>query len=166
MSLPGYQHINIRSAELEELQKILTKDLNLKNPVVINLKALHLDEQRDLIGLIENFFDTQDVSYKFPYPVFLVTEHESSITRMPAVRSTENLPKFFSIKEAKINVKESQLAEKNHLLQQDIYNADGGSARADLEAYGKIHRRIFELESERLAYRGILDRLMKGNRHG
>ena len=166
MSLPIYQHINVRSAQLEDLKNFLHREMNLKHPVVINLKHLEFDQQREMIGLIENFFQTNNLSYKFPYPIYIVTDHERTITNMPAVKSTEELPKFFGQKESKMNVKESHLIGRNRLLQQEIKNADTEVIQTNIEKYGSIHRQVYEMEKERLFYRSILNRMVKAAKNG
>lgn len=166
MSLPVYQHINVRTIQLDDFKKILNKDLNHKHPVALNLRFLELDQQREIIGLIENFFETNNISFKFPYPVYLVTDHESTITHMPTSRDTESLPKFFTQRESKMNVKESQLIARNRLLQQEITNADSQSIDEGITKYGEVHRQIFEMEKELLFYRSLLSRLMKAKKNG
>jgi hypothetical protein len=80
---------------------------------------------------------------------------------MPLFRETTQLPKFYSQREAKMNVKETHLAGKNKLLQQEVKNNDASSNLADLTSYGESHKVIFELEKERKIYRSILNGLMK-----
>lgn len=166
MSLPIYQHINVRSSQLEDLKHYLHREMNLKHPVAIILKHLESDHQREMVGLIENYFETNNLSYKFPYPIYLVTDHERTITRMPAVKTTEELPKFFTQKESKMNVKESHLIGRNRLLQQEIKNADTEVIQGNIEKYGNIHRKVYEMEKERLFYRSILNRIVKAKKNG
>lgn len=163
MSLPVYQHINLGSASLDNLTAILVPDINLKHAVAINLKTLSFDDQREVIGLIENHFVSHNLSFKFPYPVYLISDHERSITRIPLVNDIKELPKFYVQKESRMNVKESHLAGKNKLLQQEIKNTDSSANNQDIETYGESHRIIYELEIERKFYRSILNRLVKAN---
>lgn len=161
MSLPVYQTINLKSSSLEELSSLLTSDLNLKHPVVINARSLDFDQQREVIGLIENWFVSNGVSFKFPYPVYVLTEQERTISNLPLLKSSEELPKFFAQKESKMNVKEAHLAGKNKLLQQEVQNSDAHSTESSIRMFGAIHRQVFELEEERLFYRSLIKRLMK-----
>ncbi len=166
MSLPVYQHIQLKSNSFEDLSANLTPDINLRHPVVFNLKSLDLDQQRETIGLIENFFSSQNLSFKFPYPIFVISDHEPSICRIPLVREVNELPKFFTQRESKMNVKESHLAGKNKLLQQEVKNSDASSNHQDLETYAESHRQIYELEVERKIYRSILNKLFKAKQNG
>lgn len=166
MNLPVYQHINLKTASLESLESLLRPDMNLKHPVVLNIRELTLDDQREVIGLIENYFVTQNLSFKFPYPIYVVSEHESSITKIPLVGDTKELPKFFNQKETRMNVKETHLAGKNKLLQQEVRNTDALSNLKEIESYGESHRTIYEQEIERKFYRSLLTRLMKEKTNG
>lgn len=166
MSLPVYQHINLKTSSLEDLNAIMGHDLNLKHPVALNLKTLDLDQQRELIGLIENYFVSHNLSFKFPYPIYLISDHERSITKVPLVRKIEDLPKFFTQRESKMNVKESHLAGKNKLLQLEVRNSDASSNGKGIINYGESHRIIFELETERMFYRQLLYKLTKGKKNG
>lgn len=135
--------------------------MNSKHPVVFNIRALDSDQQREFIGLIENYFTTKNVSFLFPYPMYLVTDHDSSISEMPIVNSVEDLPQFYNQKEGKMNVKETHLIAKNKLIQQEIRNSDPKSTDESLEHFGHIHRKIYKLDQERMFYRHLLDRLTK-----
>lgn len=161
MSLPIYQTINIRSSAIEDLQNILTGELNLKHPIVLNMKHLKIDEQRELIGLIENHFVMSGISFKYPYPVYVLTDHESTISGLPLIKAQEGLPRFFGQKDNKMNVRESALAAKNKLLQQEVRNGDVSAVENGIKVFGKIHRQIFHHEEERTFYRNILNRLNK-----
>lgn len=166
MSLPVYQHINLKSASLADINNLLTPDLNSKHPVVMNLKALDLDDQREVIGVIENYFYSNNLSFKFPYPIYLISDHEVSISKISLIKDPQELPKFYSARDGKINVKESHLIGKNKLLQQEINNSDSSVNLKDLENYANAHRMIYEMERERGFYRSILNRLMKVSKNG
>jgi hypothetical protein len=166
MSLPIYHHINVLTIQLEDLKNFLHEDMNLKQPVALNLKQLDLEQQREVVGLIENFFSTNNHSYKYPYPVYLITDQERTITNMPTVKRPEELPRFFNQRDTKINLKESHLLGRNELIQQEIKNTDTEATNLNIQKYSTIHRKIFELEKERLFYRSILNRLVKANKNG
>ncbi len=166
MTLPTYQHLTLKTSSLEELESILDTGMNLRHPVVFNLKALTLDQQRETIGLVENFFVSNNVSFRFPYSIYVVSDHEPSISRLSIIDDLARLPKFFSPRDSKINVKETQLAARNKLLQQEVKNTDASSSAAELDFFSEAHRKVYELEQERTFYHSILNSLMKGHRHG
>lgn len=166
MSLPLYQYINIRSTSVDELNSILRPDMNMRHPVVLDMKSMDLDQQRETIGLVEIFFISTNLSYRFPYPVYILSDHEMSISKMPIVCDKKNLPKFFSQRESKMNVKEAHMAEKNKLLQQEVKNSDASSNISEILNYGESHKVIYQLEKQRIFYRSILNDLMKVKKNG
>jgi hypothetical protein len=125
-----------------------------------------VDAQREYIGLIENFFVSEDISFKFPYAVYLVSVHEPSISLMPVFPAMDKLPKFYTQKEGRMNVKESHLAGRNKLLQQEVSNADSSIHQAEVRSFALLHRRIFELEVERNFCADLLQNLRKAKPNG
>lgn len=166
MSLPTYHQILLTPATVDDLERFLAPGINLRTPQVFNLLALDPIQQRECIGLIENYFTAQELSFRFPYPVYLVTIHEASISRMPIVSGLSQLPRFFSQKEARMNVKEGHVAGKNRLLQQEIRNADTRASLSEHEQYAVLHRAIFRQEQERTYLRELLSRLVSGGIDG
>lgn len=161
MSLPFYHILTPKSSAYEDLAYILTEQINLKNPVVLNLKNLEFNVQREFIGLIENYFSSKNLAYNFPYPIYVLTDHESSISNISLIKDTNDLPIFYKKKEGKMNVKESHLLAKNKLLQQEIYNTDSQFTHDALEKFGKMHSQIHELEMERLILKELMSSLLK-----
>jgi hypothetical protein len=166
MSLPIYHNITVKTTSFEDLTDILAQELNLKHPVVINVKALDFDQQRETIGLIENYFVTHEVSFKFPYPVYIITDQEATVAGLPLVRVPEELPKFFIQRDGKLNVKEAHLIGKNKLLQQEIRNGENSTNENEIKVYGKTHQQIHLLENESHIYKMILTRLVRAKNNG
>jgi hypothetical protein len=159
MDLPVYKNIIIESIQIDELNKLLDKEMNHYHPVVFNLKLLNLDQQREIIGLIENFFSIHNISFKFPYPVYIITDHEKSITGMPTAKRKEELPRFFKTKFSKLNFKESQIVSRNKLLQIQIKNVASQVLDEQVQSYGNLHHQIYKLECETDFYRSLLSEL-------
>lgn len=166
MSLPVYHQIQFNSGNIDDLASYIKPEMNLRHPIILNLLELDPDLQRETIGLIENYFVSENFSFLFPYPVYVITVHEPSITRMKVARSTSELPKFFSQKEGRMNVKEGHVAGKNRLLQQEIQNADTSAHQNELLNYAHLHRQIYEKELERQFLRELLSKLVSGTTDG
>ena len=159
MNLPIYQIINVKSAQLEDIAALLHEDLNLRRPVAYVLKTLSLDEQREMIGVIENWFETHQVSWRYPYPVFIVSDYSDAIGHMPVFTDVTRLPRFYNQKDVKVTVKETQVLERNRLLQQEIKNADSHETAEVLKAYGINHKKIWYLAKEAHFYEQLLKKL-------
>ena len=161
MELPKYKNISITDFENTEIDHFLEKDINLHSPIALDVKKINFEQQRELIGLIENFFFQHNISYLFPYPVYLISDHDQTMTRMPLVKNTSELPRFFSHKETKINIKESSVLDKKKLLQIEISNADFQQNNIEIESYAQKHKEINKLEAERSFYRTLLNKISK-----
>ncbi len=159
MNLPIYQIINVKSAQLEDIAALLHEDLNLRRPVAYVLKTLNLDEQREVIGVIENWFETHQASWRYPYPVFIVSDYSDAIGHMPVFTEVAHLPRFYNQKDVKVTLKETQVLERNRLLQQEIKNADGHLMAEVVRDYGINHKKIWYLVKEASFYEHLLKKL-------
>lgn len=159
MNLPIYQIINVKNADLIEIAKLLHEDINLRRPVAFVVKTLTLDEQREVIGVIGNWFDTHSASWRYPYPVFFVSDLAEAVGFIPIVAEIAILPKFYNQKDTKVTVKESQVLDRNRLLQQEIKNADPHQMAEVVREYGINHKKIWYLVKEGAFYSDLLNRL-------
>jgi hypothetical protein len=159
MNLPIYQIIHCKTGQIEELLEILKPEINHKRPVAIQLSHLPLDQQRESIGMIDNWFEGRQQSPFFPYPVYLVSLYGEAMSTIPVVADIRHLPKFFSHKDGKITVKEVQILNRCKLLQQEIKNTDFSEVRIILERYAQNHKAIAHLEHETEYFEGLLKSL-------
>lgn len=166
MSLPIYKHIKIKKYSREELVNLLHPDLNLKQPVVMHLKSLHLDDQMEIINIIESYFATLNLSYKFPYSIYLLSHLNPCVSNITIIADETELPKFFSKKETRISTKESNIAEKNVLLQKELKNSVDSRTQQMINEHGENHKKVYVMEKEIREYRKILDYLIKWKNHG
>jgi hypothetical protein len=161
MNLPVYKFIKIKNHFMEEITSILNTEINLKSPVVFNLSDLPGEACEQTVRLIETYFKVNNISLKFPYPVFIICKYEGIDSEISFFQDEKELPRFFFKKDSKINLKESQLLLKTKLLQQELVSADPSSYREKIKNYSRKHKIIYELELERLAYLNILKKLVE-----
>jgi hypothetical protein len=165
MNLPIYHQTILRSTDLDEVSHILSQDMNMRQPCAISLMELSMPDQLEIIGLVENYFTSNNISFLYPYPVYLITVHDPSVSRVPMVKSRSELPRFFAQRDNKTNVKELGMLSRNKLLQQEIKNCDSLTGQKGLASYAAYHRTIFKHESEQLFYQNLLSKL-KREGHG
>ena len=85
---------------------------------------------------------------------------------MPVIKEIDQLPRFFSHKDSKINIKESHLLHKNKLLQKEIINSDFQQNQIIIDDFAHKHKTINKLEQERFFYRSLLNKLSKRQKNG
>jgi hypothetical protein len=166
MNLPFYKHLKINHFSQEELSEILSEELNLRHPVAIDISEMPQADQKEFIYFLEQYFTKRNESFLFPYPVYLIGQMDSSNTQIPMVLTKKDLPKFFSKKESRMNIKEASLAKKNNLIQQEIKNSDPNFYLNEIQNFGETHRTIFKQEIERNFYRKLLSQIFKGQMNG
>lgn len=159
MNLPIYQILHVKNADLVEMAAMLQEGLNLHRPVALVVKSLGPDEQRELVDVIGNWFQTHQASWRFPYPVYIVSDVPEAVSRIPIVAELGQLPRFFQQKDAKITVKEAQVIDRNYLLQREIKNTDAHALAETLRNYGMNHKRIWFLAQETAFLESLLKRL-------
>jgi hypothetical protein len=159
MNLPIYQQIHIKNADLVQVSEQLYEDMNLHRPVVFVLSSLSIDEQREVIGILNNWFDTHQASWRYPYPVYIISTLTAAVSLIPVVSQLSDLPKFFHSKETKITVKESQILDRNRLLQQEIKNSDPHQMTQVMNEYGIDHKKIWFLVNESSFYEHLWTKL-------
>lgn len=147
----------------EELRELLTPDLNLQAPVVFDVRELPEEDQNGARQLIEVFFRDHNLSLRFPYPVYAITKITAGDDPLIGLTTERELPRFFTKRSGKMNVKETHLAEKNSLIQREIKNSDYAHSLKAIGAYAKSHHKIYLGEQERFFYKEILESLEKEN---
>jgi len=155
MSLPSYKIFKIKGHNQQDFLEILNVEINLKQPIVIDVKGLDVDEQWNIIKLIDQYFIKHDISFKFPYPIYVLTIHEHGPSNIPLLKNEDELPIYFQKKETRINVKEMSILNKNKLLQRELQNAVSAKTQGNIEEYGHRHRLIHEKEKELNFYKSI-----------
>lgn len=164
MNLPIYLMVTVKSAQLEDVTEVLVNGMNQHRPVALLIDHLNRDDQREVIGLVENWFSEGLNSPRYPYPVYLVSELGEALGEVPVVATVKALPAFFRKKEGKPNVRETQLIARNRIMQQEIRNSDPLQIDATLLRYGHHHRRLWRLVEEGAFYERLLARLrLKGH---
>jgi len=161
MSFPIYKIIKIQDNYFDQLHSIIFENTNQSRPVVFDTLSLDIDQQREFIGLIENYYLSNEISFKFPYPIYVISLHENAISKIGLIKSVKNLPGFFKDRELKLNVKESGALSKNSMLQIEIKNVDGTQFESYLKTYSQFHKEIYDLEMERKNYLDVLNRLKR-----
>ncbi len=159
MNLPIYQIIYLKSGQIEELNIHLVDQINFRGPVVFELAHLDQDQQRETIGIIENYFSTKNISYLFPYPVYISSSFNESISHMPMVKSQADLPRFFKHKDGKLMPKDSLILNKNKLYQQEIKNSDPTLTQLTIKRFSAYHKRMHIIEHEKNFYQNILTKI-------
>lgn len=166
MSLPVYKYLKFTFFSPEELEEVICEDFNLRSPIVLDILEIQEQDQIEFIRFVENYFTKRNESFLFPYPIYFLSRIDCSLTKIPILKEKKQLPRFFSKKESRMNVKESGLADRNKLIQLEIKNSDPNFYIQEIKNFGETHRAIFRQEKERVFYRKLLSQLFQGHNIG
>ena len=164
MILPNYKFLKLKNFSQDHLSTVLNDSFNLKHPVVLVITSLSRNEQIELINFVENYFKHHNLSLKYPYPVFFISKEDGLPHESLVFESERKLPRFFSKKDAKVNLKDSHQILKNRLIQLEIKNTDSKLYENRIKKYAQLHKNIYELEKERVDYEWIHDQLLQTNK--
>jgi len=56
MNLPVYKHHKFTAFSTDELEQVISEDFNLRSPVVIDILEMPLEDQKEFIIYVENYF--------------------------------------------------------------------------------------------------------------
>lgn len=163
MKLPVLKKMTLQ--DLESAKKFIQNvhaDINIRCPILIEIETLSMDDQKKFLSLFSTKVnEDHKLSLIFPYPIYIKSQLKQNDSALLIIQEESDLPKFFLKKEGKINLKESQILMKNKLLQQEIQNADLSQVKEKIKSYANDHKKIFQLEVERMSYINILANLKK-----
>lgn len=166
MNLPVYKYHKFTTFSKEELEQVIFEDFNLRSPAVIDILEMTVEDQKEFVTYVENYFTKRNESFLFPYPIYFLSQINSFQTKIPILKEKKYLPRFFNKKESRMNVKESGLADKNKLIQLEIKNSDPNFYQQEIKNFGETHRTIYQQEKERIFYRKLISTLFKGHQNG
>lgn len=165
MSFPIYKFIKIKKYDKNEFLNILSPEMNLKNPLVFDLKNLDFDEQWGIIKIIEDYSIEKEMSLRFPYPVYIISNHDHGPCSTLLLKDEKELPDFFNKKEFRVSSKESSAVRKNRMIQKALYHSENPTSQIELHSFGKIHKKIYNQDLERSFYQKIYENLLKKKHH-
>jgi len=162
MALPFYKFITILENDLSNFEIILKNESNRKHPLVFDTSELDPENQRKIIGHIEDFYSKQNKSHRFPYPIYILTILSRNSSNLSLISSIKQLPHFYHFQNLKCSEAEKKMLKANDLIQQEIINTDTQDVERNLKLFSRSHKRIALLEAERNCYQTLLKKIARG----
>lgn len=124
MKTPILEEFKLKSIDKAEIE------INVKHykvghqPLYIDASRLERDRLINLLGLLSNVFEEENLSPKFPYPFYIITDLEDIWTRFPILRSLEDLPDYFQFEATRPTTKEQKILDFIDISASNIRNED------------------------------------------
>jgi hypothetical protein len=116
MRIPIYQELILRNECLTELINIVEVNKVGHVPCYFLTHLISDNKLTQVLVELENALQQIGVSPRFPYPIYIISEHLDDHKFFPTARSVEDLPKHFFKKVKRPGVKESQILSRNTVL--------------------------------------------------
>lgn len=146
MVIPCFKKIVINSAETEILMAQLEAIMFRQRPHILSLHAV-IDQQEQCLSVIDEYFKLNPEK-KLPYPTFILTTIDENKYDLNLIKSEDQLPKFFKMKERPLNHKETNLMKRIQLVQKNFRQINIQQADQQLKIFAKNQRDIKKIQSE------------------
>lgn len=142
MKFPIYNEINIKDDKEQNFSLITLKLDNKSAPLVFNITALEKSQAR-FLNLIEQFIIQKDLSPSFPYPIYVISDHENYKGNLRLIQSREHLPDFFKVSDRKPVNKEESIIKKNNMVCDKVSNFNHQESTYKILKFSEKHKKMY-----------------------
>lgn len=158
MLLPIYQEIELLNAEESELDNIFQGKFYGNCPLVFDITKFGTGQTK-IIRNFEVYLNKHNLSSKFPYALYFISDIENYRGTLNIMASKNHLPRFFNQRNKKPSGKESQILNKVHLKREKIKSVANAQSEYKLKQFAKYHKILFRESFEGHFLESILKEL-------
>jgi hypothetical protein len=121
MELPLFRQITITKSNQQSIAELID-NLNFNNyPAYITISPeFNYDETTEIINTILQYLDKNDINYKLPFPLYIVTSADFHETSSIIHKSTNDLPRYFRVSRKNPNQREQQILRRITILREQL----------------------------------------------
>lgn len=163
MKVPSIEELKFESYELTELITQVKKKVGT-GPYFIRLSGKSYNETANIIDGLTKAFSALHIDPHFPYPIYIISEHDIILSPFSIFQKDEDLPRFFKIKSMRLKSKELSLLQKSIIMAKRVSNHRIEGINDDLNVPVNNQRALRDLVKENSYYEDLLQTLEKGKR--
>ncbi|HAZ14169.1 MAG TPA: hypothetical protein DCY86_15380 [Bdellovibrionales bacterium] len=166
MKIPIYTEVSFEDCNqlnLNDIKKVLEKAQVGLTPSYIATQQLDLTDLLTFLKLLGQAIDELNLSERFPYPLYIITDHLSTHPRFFMAKSVEALPLHYFKKAKRLKPKEQLLLSKVVFTGEKINNVDLPAKLIFLRRQAVLNRELATLCHELASYETILEQLQKAS---
>ena len=166
MKIPIYAEVsfeNLDQMNLNDIKKALQKARVGLTPSYIITHHLNSQELLSFMTLLEQALDELNLSERFPYPLYLISNDLTTHPRFYIEKNIESLPIHFFQKVKRLKPKEELLLSKVIFTSEKIGNLDVLMKLDFLQKHANLNRELSSLCHELNNYEIILEQLKKSD---
>lgn len=161
MSIPSFKKITINSAATDILVAQLDQINFRSGPHILSLHAV-LESQEACLKIISDYFEKYPQKL-LPYPPYVLTTLTQYEGPLVLIKSEDQMPKFFKVKDRPLNHKETNLLKQIKLLQKKFSHINFFESQKVLDSYSSQHKDIGKVQSEIDFYQKLSQKLDQQN---
>ncbi|MFG1492089.1 hypothetical protein ACRXCV_11730 [Halobacteriovorax sp. GFR7] len=124
MKTPILEEFKLKAIDKEEIKLAMKTYRVGHQPLYLDASKLQRDRLIKLLGLLSNVLEEENLSPKFPYPFYIISDIEDIWTRFPIFKSLEDLPKYYQFEAARPTNKEQKILDFIDISASNIRNED------------------------------------------
>ena len=124
MKTPILEEFKLKSIDKVEIKANLKHYRVGHKPVYLDASRLKRDRLIKLLGLLSNVMEEENLSPKFPYPFYIISDIEDIWTKFPIFKSIEELPSYYQFEATRPTTKEQKILDFIDISASNIRNED------------------------------------------
>jgi len=155
MRIPIYQELILRNENQAELVNILEVNKVGHVPCYFLTHLIADSKLPHLLSELEKAMNQIAISPRFPYPIYIISEHLDHHSFFPTAKSVEDLPKHFFKKVKRPGVKESQILMRNTVLLNKLINQPCEEKMTQITMWREGQKKLATITKELFFYQTI-----------
>lgn len=124
MKTPILEEFKLKAIDKVEIKANVKHYRVGHQPVYLDASRLDRNRLIKLLGLLSNVLEEENLSPKFPYPFYIISEIEDVWTKFPIFKSIEDLPKYYQFEPTRPTTKEQKILDFIDISASNIRNED------------------------------------------
>lgn len=163
MKVPSIEELKLEGLDLTDLITQLKKRVG-SGPYFIKLNTKSYNETARIIDNLTKALSALHIDPHFPYPIYIISEHDIILSPFSIFKHEDELPRFFKVKSMRLKSKELSLLQKSTILAKRVSNHRIEDISNDLNIAINNQRALRDLVKENCYYEDLVKTLEKGKK--
>lgn len=124
MKTPILEEFKLKSIDKDEIIEAVKKYRVGHQPLYLDASKLQRERLVKLLGLLSNVLEEMNLSPKFPYPFYIISDIEDIWSSFPIFKSLKALPTYFQFEATRPTNKEQKVLDFIDIAASNIRNED------------------------------------------
>jgi len=145
MELPTYYKIIVDESSFDEFDQFLFHSPIGKRPCYVDLLGRNSEEVIPILNQMNERLVFLEISYQFPYPVYILNENVRNHPNFRMVKDVSELPKFFNLKSKRPRNNDMELLRKINIQRERINNLNLDAKLGFIRGNAHLNKKLYLL---------------------